>query len=221
MTVERAMKRVVHHLTHLSRVWKVHTNSWTGRRISRRVAANRPDALWLQDVLPRHVYLRTVGLLLDTVLEDLITSFEQLVDISEEETHHLHELLSLLLDCSTFFAPTDGEDEGSEKGKQQQHALAESGQEEETKRYARRWSKFVKIVNILESKLVVIVDAYVKGIHSRNRHHDHATSVLASSHVVRVASGLMPEFEAEELKNIIRALFSDSPLRKSQLALIK
>jgi hypothetical protein len=24
MTVERAMKRVVHHLTHLSRVWKVH-----------------------------------------------------------------------------------------------------------------------------------------------------------------------------------------------------
>jgi hypothetical protein len=166
MTVERAMKRVVHHLTHLSRVWKVRTNdSYTGRPVSRRVAANRPNVLWLQDVLPRHVYLRTVGLLLDTVLEGLITSFEQLVDISEEETHHLHELLSLLLDCSTFFAPARGEDEGSEKG--QQHALAESGQEEETKRYARRWSKFVKIVNILESKLVVIVDAYVKGIHTR------------------------------------------------------
>jgi hypothetical protein len=31
----------------------------------------------------------------------------------------------------------------------------------------------------------------------------------------------MPEFEAEKLKAIIRALFSDSPLRKSQLALIK
>lgn len=168
MTVERAMKRVVHHLTHLSRVWK--------------------------DVLPRHVYLRTVGQLLDVALEDLIASFEKLEDISEEETHHLHELLSLLLDCSSFFTATAAEDEGgdSEGG---QAVLAESGREEETKRHARRWSKFVKIVNMLESKLVIIVDAYVKG--------------------------LMPEFEAEELKAIIRALFSDSPLRKSQLALIK
>jgi hypothetical protein len=113
-------------------------------------------------VLPRHVYLRTVGQLLDVALEDLIASFEKLEDISEEETHHLHELLSLLLDCSSFFTATAAEDEGgdSEGG---QAVLAESGREEETKRHARRWSKFVKIVNMLESKLVIIVDAYVKG----------------------------------------------------------
>jgi hypothetical protein len=117
-------------------------------------------------VLPRHVYLRTVGQLLDVALEDLIASFEKLEDISEEETHHLHELLSLLLDCSSFFTATAAADEGggSEgEGEGGQAVLAESGREEETKRHARRWSKFVKIVNMLESKLVVIVDAYVKG----------------------------------------------------------
>lgn len=117
-------------------------------------------------MLPRHVYLRTVGQLLDVALEDLIASFEKLEDISEEETHHLHELLSLLLDCSSFFTATAAADEGggSEgEGEGGQAVLAESGREEETKRHARRWSKFVKIVNMLESKLVVIVDAYVKG----------------------------------------------------------
>ncbi len=176
-------------------------------------------------MLPRHVYLRTVGQLLDVALEDLIASFEKLEDISEEETHHLHELLSLLLDCSSFFTATAADQGGGSEGEGGQAVLAESGREEETKRHARRWSKFVKIVNMLESKLVVIVDAYVKGsnlaLHRSLSSHCDKGPPFTPPAGAGCSPGLMPEFEAEELKAIIRALFSDSPLRKSQLALIK
>jgi hypothetical protein len=116
----------------------------------------------MQDVLPHHVYLRTLGLLLDTVLGELIKEFEKLTDISEEETHHLHELLSLLFDCPSFFEPRANREEEVEDTTQQQ-VLTERGQEE-IKRYAGRWSKYLKMVNILKSKLVIIVDAYVKGM---------------------------------------------------------
>lgn len=166
--VERSLKRVMHHLTHLSRVWK--------------------------DVLPRHIYLRAIGSLLDGVLEHLTLQFEKLQDISEEETHHLHKLLSAFFDCSFFFSPRSAAERRADREAEEEEIEKERRQDM-TKRYAHSWSKFVKMVNILDSKLVVIVDAYVKG--------------------------LMPEFKAEELKAIICALFSDSPLRKSQLVLVK
>lgn len=164
----------------------------------------------------------TLGALVDVVLDYLIGQFEKLLDISEEETHHLHELLSLLFDCSAFFVRNDvkrAESDLAEEDDIQPSPAESAGGEDEIKKHVRKWSKYIKIVNILDSKLVVIVDTYTKGMPSRLM----PRRVAGTEKILTFpkTAGLMPEFEPEELKAIIRALFADSPLRKSQLALIK
>lgn len=97
----------------------------------------------------------------------MILQFETLIDISEEETHHLHELLSLLFSCPDFFVGSEQEGDSrsnTQASKGGKDVLPDGDQDKEAiKKYVRRWTKFVKIVNILNSKLVVIVDTYVKG----------------------------------------------------------
>lgn len=127
--------------------------------------------LLLKDVLPRHIYLHTLGSLVDVVLEHLIAEFKMLSDISEEETHHLHELLSLLLACPAFFTTADDSGEAEQEktagsNLPQSFGDVDNGQDH-IKKHVSNWSKFVKIVNILNSKLVIIVDAFVKGTHAR------------------------------------------------------
>ncbi len=139
---------------------------------------------------------------MNLALEELIAQLQALTDISEEEACNLNGLLSLLFKCSSFFAHQQMHT--GDKREEQQHADDENEQQQQeeeeehvaaTKGHVKSWTKYVKIVNMLDSKMVVIVDSFVKG--------------------------LMPEFSADELKRLIVALFSDSPLRKAQLALIK
>lgn len=136
--------------------------------------------------MPNEIYLQALGILVDSLMVEMIEGLEALADISEEETHQLHGLLSMMYKCETFFhsAPKLG---------------TSTGEGEErlwwVKRYVLHWTKYVKVTNILEEKLVVIADDYEQG--------------------------LLFEFTAEEVHHLLRALFSDSPLRREQLARIK
>ena len=76
-SVERAMKKVVHHLTQLGKVW-------------------RP-------ILPRDFYCSTMGGLINAAIDAVLRALRALHDISEPETHQLHYLCGLLLRLSVIF----------------------------------------------------------------------------------------------------------------------
>ncbi|TPX72350.1 hypothetical protein SpCBS45565_g00434 [Spizellomyces sp. 'palustris'] len=66
--VERAIKQVLYQLTHLSKVWK--------------------------PVLSPSIYLLAMGGLIDFTMDRIITEIKYLIDIAEEESHKLNQLLT-------------------------------------------------------------------------------------------------------------------------------
>ncbi|KAL6077818.1 ribosome biogenesis protein ytm1 [Balamuthia mandrillaris] len=173
--VETTFKRVNHHLSHISKVWK--------------------------PIMPLHVFLQAFGGLLDTVLLALIEQLKMLKDISEDETHNLHYLFSTLFVHQSAFRLTSserkalGQMENSRKrrehNKEEQAERAAAGG---VRDYVLHWDKFVHLTNILEAKMVDIVEDWRKG--------------------------KLPDFTAAEVMALIKALFSDSPLRRQQLTVL-
>jgi len=151
-------------------------------------------------VLPNHIYLQALGTLVDSVFAAMIDKLEEIDDLSEEETHRLHALFSIMYRCETFFHSAPHTKKAQE-GKRERRGRGGEGldSESEEKHWWVRmcvphWTKFVKLTNILEEKLVVIVDNYLQQ--------------------------KLREFSSEEIRHLITALFSDSPLRREKLALI-
>ena len=146
---EQGVKQVVSTLSHLHKVW-------TG-------------------VLPGNVYLKCIGTLLNTVMEELIQIVTTLEDISADAGEQLVSMLKQLSNKST--------------------ALFES---EDPKRYVKKWLKFKELIFILGASLREIEDGWGGG-----------------------QGRLSAEFPAEQVKQLIRALFQNTERRAAVLAKIK
>ena len=93
-----------------------------------------------QGVLPRGVYPRCQGTLLNTVMEELILIITSLEDISADAGEQLVSLLNQLLSKSrALFAP------------------------ETPEKYTRKWAKFQEIVRLLSANLREIEDRWEGG----------------------------------------------------------
>eukprot|EP01102_Stenamoeba_stenopodia_P002536 TRINITY_DN1236_c0_g2_i3.p1 TRINITY_DN1236_c0_g2~~TRINITY_DN1236_c0_g2_i3.p1 ORF type:complete len:351 (-),score=85.84 TRINITY_DN1236_c0_g2_i3:18-1070(-) len=81
--VHNAIKKSVHHLSQLSKIWK--------------------------EVLPAHIYSQLLGSLISVACKEFIGGVLSLKDISEQETHKLHSSLSLFMDVKEIvFGTTEG-----------------------------------------------------------------------------------------------------------------
>lgn len=56
-----------------------------------------------QDYLPKDLYHRVLGSLVDDVLAQIIMRLLKLTDIAEAETHKLYEILILMFACENLF----------------------------------------------------------------------------------------------------------------------
>ena len=146
---EQGVKQVISTLSHLHKVWS--------------------------GVLPSNVYLKCIGTLLNTVMEELIQIVTTLEDISADAGEQLVSMLNQLSNKST--------------------TLFES---EEPKRYVKKWTKFKELIFILGASLREIEDGWGGG-----------------------QGRLCAEFPAEQVKQLIRALFQNTERRAAVLAKIK
>ena len=146
---EQGVKQVVSTLTHLHNVWS--------------------------GVLPSNIYLKCIGTLLNTVMEELIQIVTTLEDISADAGEQLVSMLNQLSNKSS--------------------ALFET---EEPKRYVKKWTKFKELIFILGASLREIEDGWGGG-----------------------QGRLCAEFPAEQVKQLIRALFQNTERRAAVLAKIK
>jgi len=146
---EQGVRQVSHSLAHLQRVW-------TG-------------------VLPNSVYLRCIGTLLNTALEELIQIVCSLEDISADAGGQLVSMLSQLQTKSPALFP-----------------------EEDPSKFVKRWRKFSELIFILGASLREIEEGWGGG-----------------------AGRLSQQFPAEQVKQLVRALFQNTERRAGVLARIK
>merc|ERR1712059_28600 len=129
-------------------------------------------------VLPGNTYLRCVGTLLNTVLEEVILIITNLEDISADAGG---QLVSLLNQIVTKAPDLFVSEEVSRMG-----------------RYVKRWSKFKELILVLGATLKEIEDRWGGG-----------------------KGPLAEDFPAEQVKQLVRALFQNTERRAAVLAKIK
>jgi len=147
--VEQGVKQVLHTLTHLQKVW--------------------------YSVLPTNTYLRCIGTLLNTVLEEIILIITNLEDISADAGGQLVSLLNQIVAKSPLLFSPEIDQVG---------------------RYVKRWSKFRELILVLGATLRDIEDRWACG-------------------------KLAEEFPADQVKQLVRALFQNTERRAAVLAKIK
>jgi len=81
---ETAIKQLIHHFTRVSNAWK--------------------------DVLPQHIYLQSIGYLLDGVYKKMIDLLLYVKDISAKESKHIAEIFQHLIKCEKVFEAPQKED---------------------------------------------------------------------------------------------------------------
>ncbi|XP_030077759.1 centromere/kinetochore protein zw10 homolog [Microcaecilia unicolor] len=119
----KAVRQVLHQLKRLGKVW--------------------------QDVLPVHVYCKTMGTLLNTAVTEIIGRITTLEDISAEDADKLYSLCRLVIqEGPQVFTPL------LEENKKYQ---------EEVPVYVKKWVKFQELMIILQANLQEIVDRWADG----------------------------------------------------------
>jgi len=149
---EQGVRQVLHTLTSLQKVW--------------------------HPVLPGNTYLRCLGTLLNTVLEEVILIITNLEDISADAGGQLVSLLNqIVTKAPDLFLSEE---------------VARMG------RYVKRWSKFKELILVLGATLKEIEDRWEGG-----------------------KGPLAEDFPAEQVKQLVRALFQNTERRAAVLAKIK
>ncbi|KAK7505508.1 hypothetical protein BaRGS_00003253 [Batillaria attramentaria] len=163
---ERAVKQALHQLTHLQKVW--------------------------QGVLPTSVYHKAIGILLNTLITDIMDKIIVLEDISSDAARKLFTLLKLIHDKGglLFLQIKDG-------GDMESHSNT-SKVKVELLRHVPRWAKFTELQLVLNGTLQGIADRWAEG-----------------------KGPLAADFTPNELKQLIRALFQNTDRRAAVLAKIK
>ncbi|ORY06958.1 Zw10-domain-containing protein [Basidiobolus meristosporus CBS 931.73] len=117
--IESTMNQIVYSLNQLSKIWK--------------------------PILPSHLALKSIGMLLDTVAVRCIQEIQKLGDISEEESHHLYKLSTILTSCDQLM---------NYDGANIQDVLAA---------YVPHWSKYHKQIELLELSFAEIMERFRTG----------------------------------------------------------
>ncbi|RMX44226.1 hypothetical protein pdam_00005277 [Pocillopora damicornis] len=126
LQVEKSMKQILHLLTNLGKVWN--------------------------GILPVDIYCQALGALFDDVLQNIASEVTQLEDISAEEAHQLHSLLSILVE------------RGSEIFQNVQEANSESAENSwDLCTVVPHWIRYKELIAILEASLQDIVDRWADG----------------------------------------------------------
>ncbi|KAI9209173.1 Centromere/kinetochore Zw10-domain-containing protein [Polychytrium aggregatum] len=140
--VSKTIKLVSHQLKHLAKVWK--------------------------SVLPDYLFLKAMGLLVDAVMEEILTEVEGLIDISKDESLKLNSaLIEFEGECIELLRTQDYQ------------------------RYIPIVNKFHHLALLMDSSFAAIME--------------------------RLRAGELFEFSNGELTRLIKALFSDTPLRAKNL----
>nr|XP_058967958.1 centromere/kinetochore protein zw10 homolog [Pocillopora verrucosa] len=126
LQVEKSMKQILHLLTNLGKVWN--------------------------GILPVDIYCQALGALFDDVLQNIASEVTQMEDISAEEAHQLHSLLSILVE------------RGSEIFQNVQEANSESAENSwDLCTVVPHWIRYKELIAILEASLQDIVDRWADG----------------------------------------------------------
>jgi len=120
-SIRRAFNQVIHHLTRVVKQWN--------------------------KILPINIFKTSIGLLLNTVLENILSSLFKMEDISVDDSGELHALFTILIDrtpeiiqsCSNEIVATGINDQ------------------------VKTWKKFVCMVKVLEASLEEVVDMWNQG----------------------------------------------------------
>ncbi|XP_073230670.1 centromere/kinetochore protein zw10 homolog [Porites lutea] len=123
LQVEKTMKQIIHLLTYLGKIWN--------------------------GILPVDIYCQSLGCLFDDVLQRITWEILQLEDISSEEAHQLHTLLSIL------------EQRGSEIFQNKDTDSTENAWDICT--VVPHWIRYKELIGILEASLQDIVDRWADG----------------------------------------------------------
>ncbi|XP_020600690.1 centromere/kinetochore protein zw10 homolog [Orbicella faveolata] len=126
LQVERTMKQILHLLSNLGRIWN--------------------------GILPVDIYCQSLGALFDDVLQSIAWEVLQLEDISAEEAHQLHSLLSILVQ------------RGSEIFQSTQEADSDSAENTwDICTVVPHWIRYKELIAILQASLQDIVDRWADG----------------------------------------------------------
>ncbi len=154
--------------------------------------------LW-KGVLSEGALLQSLGSLVSTVTGKMVSEIEDLGDIGEAESRGLRSLCDRVGEVRAFFSSHNGPEGkgGGEGGQQEEGERKGEGEEHDmTFIYAPTWLKFQYLAEILDSSLADIRWMWREG-------------------------GLGLEFEAEEVVELVEALFAESELRRQAVREIR
>ncbi|EHY52459.1 hypothetical protein ABEF95_014970 [Exophiala dermatitidis] len=146
--------------------------------------------LW-KPVLSTSALMQSIGSLLTMVIAKVISSIEDMDDISEPESQRLTALCQQIASLDDLFlsnAPRDVKEERGESGGAESVPM--------TAVYVSNWLRFQYLINILESSLVDIKYLWTEG-------------------------ELSLEFSEDEVVDLIKALFAESSHRRNAIAAIR
>ncbi|KIV78028.1 hypothetical protein PV11_09793 [Exophiala sideris] len=143
-------------------------------------------------VLSTSALMQSIGSLVTMVIAKVISSIEEMDDISEPESRRLTEYCQQFASLEDLFlsAPPPLQRQSSSQQAHEHEAVPMSAV------YVANWLRFQYLINILESSLVDIKYLWTEG-------------------------ELSLEFSADEVVDLIRALFAESAHRRSAIAAIK
>jgi hypothetical protein len=146
-------------------------------------------------VLPPAVFYQVMGVLLETTAAFFIEGLLKLKDISEGETKVLNTCLLKLVEFETVVFPPSSSESSSSTVSSKSGSRSGSGigarVPVSVALYAPRWRKFCDLVVLLETPMVKMVEQF--------------------------RAGRLRGFVASEIRHLVRAIFSDSPLRVQNL----
>ncbi|GAB6021738.1 Centromere/kinetochore protein zw10 [Chamberlinius hualienensis] len=154
--MEKAIKQCILHLEQLSKMWK--------------------------NVLCSNIYLRSLGTLLNSVLEEIISQVTNMEDISATHAGQMIQIFEIITTRSNPLFQID---------ETQKPTIG-------VNRAVPKWDKFTELVLVLNSSLQIIVDRWSSG-----------------------KGPLALVFTADEVKQMIRALFQNTDIRAAVLSKIK
>jgi centromere/kinetochore protein ZW10 len=142
-------------------------------------------------VLSTSALMQSIGSLVTMVIGKVISSVEEMDDISEPESRRLTEYCQQIASLENLFVSTPPPLQQPGPHQEQEHEAVPM-----TAVYVANWLKFQYMINILESSLADIKYLWTEG-------------------------ELSLEFSADEVVDLIRALFAESAHRRSAIAAIK
>ncbi|KAK5318233.1 ribosome biogenesis protein ytm1 [Exophiala xenobiotica] len=143
-------------------------------------------------ILSTSALMQSIGSLVTMVIGKVVDSIEEMEDISEPESRRLTAFCQQIASLDDLFLSSPKTSAGAaEQEHEHEHEPVPM-----TAVYVTNWLKFQYLINILESSLVDIKYLWTEG-------------------------ELSLEFSAEEVVDLIRALFAESAHRRSAIASIK